>query len=497
MDIIMKHISKTFGQNQVLVDVNMHIKPGEVHALIGENGAGKSTLMNILTGLLRKNGGSILVSGKETSFRNPLAAEHRGISFIHQELNNFPDMTVVENMFLKREVKNSFGLLNQSRMKELAAQYLGQLHIKLNVDTRIGRLSVGQQQMVEIAKSLMTNAEVIIMDEPTAALTEKEINQLFNVIKTLKTRGVSFIYISHRMEEIFKISDTVTVMRDGVTVHTYRTANVDVQRIVKDMVGREMHDFYPKRHPKFGDVIFKAEHLTKKGVFKDISFAVHAGEIFAFSGLMGSGRTEIMKGIFGIDKLASGKIYVNGEEVHHKAPYMAIKNKVGFLTEDRKTEGLVLIDSIADNISLPSIRGFKKHGFIDDHAIEKFVHLLMNRLKIKAQNAQEKVINLSGGNQQKVVLAKWIGSGSQILILDEPTRGVDVGAKREIYNLMNELTDRGVAIIMVSSDLPEILGISDRIAAIYEGRLMGIIPTAAATQEQVMALDTGGVSQLE
>lgn len=489
----MKNISKSFGPNKVLKGVNLEVKAGEVHSLMGENGAGKSTLMNILTGLFDQDGGQIFVDSKKTSYKNPLDAEHHGISFIHQELNNFPEMTVVENMFLEREIKNRFGLLDMLKMNELAKKYLGQLGTNIDVDTRLGSLSVGHQQMIEIAKSLMTDAQLIIMDEPTAALTEKEIERLFEVIRKLKSEDVSFIYISHRMEEIFEISDRVTVMRDGVSVNTYSTSEVDVNQVVRDMVGREIGDFYPRRYSKIGDVLFKAEHLTREGVFQDISFEVHSGEILAFSGLMGAGRTEIMRAIFGIDKLDKGSIYINGKEVHNNTPQMSIKNNIGFLTEDRKNEGLILIDSISDNIALPSIKGFEKYGIIVDKSVDKFVELLMNRLKIKSQGPKEMVGSLSGGNQQKVVLAKWIGSGAQVLIFDEPTRGVDVGAKREIYELMNELTDRGVAIILVSSDLPEIMGMSDKIAAIYEGQMMGIVPTESVTQEQVMTLDTGGV----
>lgn len=346
--------------------------------------------------------------------------------------------------------------------------------------------------MVEIAKSLMTDAKTIIMDEPTAALTEKEIDLLFGVVRSLKKKGVSFIYISHRMEEIFKIADRVTVMRDGISVSTYDVGKVDMKQIVHDMVGRDMGDFYPERNPNFGEIVMEVQHLTENNVFKDVNFTVREEEILAFSGLMGAGRTEIMRAIFGIDKFNEGNIIIGGKKAKIHSPQQAINLNVGFLTENRKDEGLILDSSIYDNIALPSIDGFTKHKLIDDKVIGDFVNRLMKRLTVKAMGSDVEVGSLSGGNQQKVVLAKWIGSGTQVLILDEPTRGVDVGAKREIYDLMNELTERHVAIIMISSDLPEVLGMSDRIAVVYEGQITGIIDTKNATQEKVMTLATGG-----
>lgn len=491
MKIEMKGIKKAFGSNQVLKGVNFEVNSGEVHALMGENGAGKSTLMNILTGLLSKDAGTITIDGKETTYANALDAEHHGISFIHQEMNNFPEMSVVDNMFLNKEIKNKFGLMNQKEMRKQARQYLSRLGSDIDVNSKIGDLTVGQQQMVEIAKSLMTNAKMIIMDEPTAALTENETDILFKTIRELKAQNVGFIYISHRMEELWEICDRVTVMRDGISINTYKTKDVKENQIVHDMVGRDIGDYYPERHPKLGPVALKAEHLSGEK-FHDVSFEVHEGEILGFSGLMGAGRTETMRALFGIDKLKSGKIYLEGKEVKLKSPSESIKKGIGFLTEDRKNEGLVLDQSLEDNIALPSIDGFRKHGIIDKKSEDNFVDMLMKRLTVKAENSQVTARSLSGGNQQKVVLAKWVGSGSKILILDEPTRGVDVGAKKEIYELMNQLTDRHVAIIMISSDLPEVLSMSDRIEVLYEGKEMGVIDAKGATQEQVMKLATGG-----
>lgn len=490
MKIELQHISKSFGANQVLTGVDFTVESGSVHALVGENGAGKSTLMNILTGLHKADGGTMLVDGQPTTFTGPLEAEQHGISFIHQEMNNFLQMSVVDNMFLNKELRHH-GLLDEASMRKQAQQYLAQLGTQLDVDAPIGSLSVGRQQMIEIAKSLMTDAKIIIMDEPTAALTEKEIDQLFTVVRRLQQQGVGFIYISHRLEEIFEIADTVTVMRDGVAVSSAATKDVTMAGLVHDMVGRDMGDFYPERHPTPGKVALSVKQLTEPGVFRDISFAVHEGEILAFSGLMGAGRTEVMRAIFGIDRYTSGTVELFGAPVHFKSPAQAIAHKLGFLTENRKDEGLILTDSLHDNIVLPSINGFRHHGLIDTKATDKFVSMLIERLTVHPADPAAEAGSLSGGNQQKVVLAKWVGSGSQVLILDEPTRGVDVGAKREIYDLMNELTDRHVAIIMISSDLPEVLGMSDRIAVMYEGRLMGIVPTQTATQESVMTLATG------
>lgn len=492
MKVKMTGITKSFGTNSVLRGVDFDIRSGEVHALMGENGAGKSTLMNILTGLHKADDGKISINNEERLFANPKEAEEHGLSFIHQEMNTWSDMTVLENLFIGKEIKNAWGWINTKEMKKLANQTFEELGIQLDLNRDVGTLSVGQQQMIEIAKSLMTNAEVIIMDEPTAALTEREIDVLFNIIHNLKTRNVSIIYISHRMEEIFKISDRITVMRDGVSVETKNTPETHNDEIVRMMVGRDLEDYYPKKNAKIGDVVFEAKQLGQTNVFKDISFQVKSGEIVGFSGLMGAGRTEVMRSIFGIDALDEGELYLEGARIHIKKPSDAIRQGLGFLTENRKDEGLILDYSIRDNISLPSIDGFKKNLLIDTKAEEEFTELLVNRLNIKSMSQEDPTSSLSGGNQQKVVLAKWVGIGSKVLILDEPTRGVDVGAKREIYQLMNELAERGVAIIMVSSDLPEILGVSDRVIVIHEGKLAGELLKEEATEEKIMTLATGG-----
>jgi ribose transport system ATP-binding protein len=491
MEVVMKGITKSFGTNYVLRGVDFTIKAGEVHALMGENGAGKSTLMNILTGLHKPDAGEILIDGTQKQFDSPKEAEKFGLSFIHQEMNTWPEMTVVENLFLGNEIKNAIGWIDNKKMRTLALETFHELGVTLDLDEEVKNLSVGQQQMIEIAKSLLSDGEVIIMDEPTAALTEREIEVLFRIIQNLKQKNVAIIYISHRMEEIFKISDRITVMRDGVSVDTKRTADTNNDEVVRKMVGRDLADYYPAKTSTIGPIVFEVKQLSSERKFQDISFQVKSGEIVGFSGLMGAGRTEIMRSIFGIDSLDGGEMYLEGKKITVSNPNDAIRQGIGFLTENRKEEGLILDYSISENISLPSIDGFRKNGLIDTKAEKDFVELLMERLQVKAEGSDDIVSGLSGGNQQKVVLAKWIGIGSKVLILDEPTRGVDVGAKREIYQLMNELADRGVAIVMVSSDLPEVLGVSDRILVVHEGQISGELQRGEATEEKIMKLATG------
>lgn len=492
MQIEMKDIHKAFGKNQVLSGVSFQLMPGEVHALMGENGAGKSTLMNILTGLHKADKGQISINGNETYFSNPKESEQHGIAFIHQELNIWPEMTVLENLFIGKEISSKLGVLQTRKMKALAKEQFDKLSVSLSLDQEAGECSVGQQQMIEIAKALMTNAEVIIMDEPTAALTEREISKLFEVITALKKNGVSIVYISHRMEEIFAICDRITIMRDGKTVDTTNISETDFDEVVKKMVGRELTERYPKRTPSLGDKVFEVKNASVKGSFEDVSFYVRSGEIVGVSGLMGAGRTEMMRALFGVDRLDTGEIWIAGKKTAIKNPQEAVKKGLGFITENRKDEGLLLDTSIRENIALPNLSSFSPKGLIDHKREAEFVDLLIKRLTIKTASPETHARHLSGGNQQKVVIAKWIGIGPKVLILDEPTRGVDVGAKREIYTLMNELTERGVAIIMVSSELPEILGMSDRIIVVHEGRISGEIHARGATQERIMTLATGG-----
>lgn len=492
MDINMVGICKSFGSNKVLGGVNLHIRPGEIHALMGENGAGKSTLMNILTGIHKADEGTILVDGKEAVFRNNKDAENHGIAFIHQELNIWPNLTILENLFPTNKPKNRFGLIDFKKMRALAEGKCREIGIELPLDEVAENCSVGQQQMTEIIRSLMLDAKTVIMDEPTAALTERETDCLFDVMKQLKAKGVSIIYISHRMEEVFSNCDTITVMRDGQTISSRPTEETNMDQIVGDMVGRVMSEYYPARTNVPGDEIFRVEHFTQPGVFEDISFGVRKGEIFGVAGLMGAGRTEIMRAIFGVDPHKEGKIYLQGKEITIRNPRDAIKEGFGFITENRKTEGLILDFSIEKNITLPSERHLAKGQVLDSSKEFSFAEELSKKLGVKAQTIELPVSALSGGNQQKVVIAKWVGMKPKLLILDEPTRGIDIGAKKDIYDLMNELTAQGVSIIMVSSELPEVIGMSDRIMVIHEGHVAGIVDHKDATQTRIMTLATGG-----
>lgn len=485
-------ICKSFGANKVLGGVNLHVRPGEVHALMGENGAGKSTLMNILTGIHRADAGTIMVDGKEVTFKNNKDAEEHGIAFIHQELNIWPNLSVLENLFLMNQLKTRFGTIDFKKMREMAEAKCQEIGIDLPLDEIAGECSVGQQQMTEITRSLMLDAKTVIMDEPTAALTERETDRLFEVMKKLKNKGVSIIYISHRMEEVFANCDTITVMRDGQTISSRPTEETNMDQIVGDMVGRVMSEYYPARTNVPGDEIFRVEGFTQPGVFRDISFNLRKGEILGVAGLMGAGRTEIMRAIFGVDPHESGKLYFEGKEIHIKNPRDAIRHGFGFITENRKTEGLILDFSIERNIALPSEERLAQSHVINDKKEFDFSSELSKRLGVKAQDINLPASTLSGGNQQKVVIAKWVGMHPKLLILDEPTRGIDIGAKKDIYDLMNELTAKGVSIIMVSSELPEVIGMSDRILVIHEGRAAGIVEHKDATQTRIMTLATGG-----
>lgn len=490
MKIQLNNIHKKFASNVVLSGVNFELLDGEIHALMGENGAGKSTLMNILTGMFAADDGTIIIDGKAMQFANSQQAEAYGITFIRQELNVWQNLTVLENLFLAKEIRNRIGLLDNQQMKKLANGKLSEMGIQLELDKLVSNCSIGEQQMIEIVKALMTNAKVLIMDEPTSALTEREANVLFQVMQRLKQSGVGMVYISHRMEEIFTHCDRITVMRDGVSVSTSPIADTSFNQVVKEMVGRELSERFPARDAHIGDEILKVEGLTG-AKFKDISFTLKRGEILGFAGLMGAGRSEIMRAIFGLDPLISGTIKINGQELNINSPSDAIKNGIGFITENRRDEGVILGFSIRDNIAINNMHNYVRSGLIDSKAEDKFILELTDKLLIKMASVNLNVGSLSGGNQQKVVIAKWLGNKPQILIMDEPTRGIDVNAKREIYQLMNELSKTGVAIIMVSSELPEIIGMSDRVAVIHEGTLAGILGRENLTQEKIISLAAG------
>lgn len=489
----MKGINKFFGTNQVLKDTAFSLANNEIHALIGENGAGKSTLMKILTGEYTKDSGTILVDGEKVDFSNPQQAEKYGIVFIHQELNVLFDLTVEENLFIGKEIHKMFGYCNSKKMREISADKLGKLGVAISPTDVISDLSVGQQQMVEICKALMVDAKVIIMDEPTAALTQSETATLFKVVRKLKKDGVSIIYISHRMEEIFELCDRVSVLRDGEYIDTKPVQDTNINEIVKMMIGREIGERFPQRNAKIGNEILKVENLTKKGLFHDINFTLHEGEVLGVSGLMGAGRTEIMQALFGNIPIDDGKIYIHQKEVAIHSPKQAKNLGMGYITEDRKTEGLLLEDSIKKNTSIVNLKKISKNNLVINRTEEnKLVKKAIEEFRVKCFGPNHVCANLSGGNQQKVVFAKWVYMNPRILILDEPTRGIDIGAKKEIYNIINSLAADGVAIIMVSSELPEIIGMSDRIMVIREGVVGGIIDKDNATQESIMTLATGG-----
>ncbi|MCQ2510246.1 MAG: sugar ABC transporter ATP-binding protein [Lachnospiraceae bacterium] len=492
MKIEMKGINKSFGTNKVLDNAGFVLEDGEVHALMGENGAGKSTLMKILTGVYTRDAGTVIVDGQEVVYKSPQEAEKAGIVFIYQELNVLFELTVEENMFMGKEITKKFGICDRAAMRAKAKEVMARVGVDIPVDAVMADLSVGQQQMIEICKALMVDAKVIIMDEPTAALTESETRGLFKVINALREKGVSIVYISHRMEEIFELCDRITVLRDGSYVGTERIKDINMDDIVRMMIGREIGQRYPARNAKIGKEMFRVEGLTSGKLFHDVSFSVKAGEILGVSGLMGAGRTEIMQSIFGTIPHSAGKIFIDGKEVTIKNPKQAIDAGIGFITEDRKTEGLLLDKSIAENIDIANLNKVSRKSVLRKDLSKSLVAKGIEEFRIRCFGPEHECGNLSGGNQQKVVLAKWIYTDPKVLILDEPTRGVDINAKKEIYNVINDLAAKGVAVIMVSSELPEVLGMSDRIMVVREGEVRGILDAKEADQEKVMTLATGG-----
>ena len=491
MQTSLKNIYKSFGQNEVLKGVELDIKEGEIHALVGENGAGKSTLMNIFTGILEKDSGEILIDGKKTAINTIEDAKKLGISFIHQELVDYPELSVVDNLFMNNELKKGI-FLDYEKMEAEVRKVFDELDINIDPNETVKNLSVGERQMMEIAKANMSDINILILDEPTTALTNNEIEKLFKLIKKLKDRNVSMIYISHRMEEIFALTDRVTVMRDGKSVAVFETSKTNEVELVKHMVGRDIGDFYPEINFKPGDIRFEIKNFSRDGYFENINLKARAGEVVGIGGLMGAGRSEIFRSIFGIDEKDSGQVYIDNELVNIKNPSDAIKNNMAFLTENRKEEGVVLGESIRENLSLTNFNKVSSGFFIDQDKEKKFSASYKDSLNIKCIGIEDLLEDLSGGNQQKVVMAKWFGTEPRVLILDEPTKGVDVGAKREIYDLIEKMVETGLCVILISSDLPELLSLSHRIYVVYEGKLQGEISSEEKNQESVMTLATGG-----
>ncbi|MFA6822119.1 MAG: sugar ABC transporter ATP-binding protein [Sphaerochaetaceae bacterium] len=492
--LVMSNIHKSFPGVKALDEVNFSLKAGEVHALIGENGAGKSTLMKILTGVYKMDEGEILLEGEAVHINKTIDAQNLGISIIYQEFNLFPHLTVAENLYIRREPRKlAKWIIDDKAQRQKTREMLAEIHLDLDPNRKVNTLSVAQQQMLEIAKALALNAKIVIMDEPTSALTDAEIENLFRIIHELKRRKVGIVYISHRLEELQHIADRVTVLRDGKFVGTVDYKDTSVRELVRMMVGRELGDYFPERTAKPSDVLLEVHGLTRKKVIEDISFNLHRGEILGVAGLMGAGRTEMARALFGADHVDSGEILLEGELIQIKSPFDAIRHGIGYLTEDRKRDGLTMGLNVKENIALASIKDFTKWGGrMDDGRIGEVSKEYVDQLQIKTPSLNQLVKFLSGGNQQKVILARWLCKGTKILIFDEPTRGIDVGAKREIYNLMNQLTADGHAIIMISSELPEILGMSDRILTMHEGKVAGITDRASATEESIMYLATGG-----
>lgn len=479
------HICKRFPGVVALDDVHFDLRKGEVHVLLGENGAGKSTFVKILSGAYQKTGGQILLNGHETDIRNPKDAQEAGISIIYQELNLVPHLSAGENIFLGREPTH-LGVIDHKRMFESAKKTLDDLGVNISARSPIKEFGVAQQQMVEVAKALSVDARILIMDEPTSALTEHEINQLFGTIRKLKEKGVSVIYISHRLEEVFEIGDRVTVLRDGEHIGTHDINDISRPDLIRMMVNRELKEQFPKEKSPRGDEILRVEGLTTKGVLKNVTFSLHRGEVLGIAGLLGSGRTELARTIFGVGSVDSGGIYVHGKLEKVKSPRHAINLGIGFLTEDRKTQGLILNLSLRENVCLPGLDRFSRMGIMNVKKENRAAHRYVSELRIKTPSVSQKVMFLSGGNQQKVVMSKWLCSHADLFIFDEPTRGIDVGSKVEIYRLMNRLTAAGVAIIMISSELPEILGMSDRILVMHRGMVSGEFFPEEATQEKIL-----------
>lgn len=484
-------INKSFPGVKALDNVNFAVRKGTVHALCGENGAGKSTLMKIINGLYKQDSGQIFIDEKPVEIKNPIQAKELGIAMIAQELNYVPEMSIEENIFLGRLPVNKFGKVDWKTVRKETLRFLEQENLPYKPDQKLKTLTVSDIQMLEIIKAISNNAEIVIMDEPTSAITNREVEILFDKIAELKSRGVSIIYISHKMEEVFRIADDITVLRDGTVVETHPASEINLDKVIALMVGREMTNVYPKEEVPIGEPIFEVENLASRGVFKDISFNVRKGEIVGFAGLMGAGRTETMRAIFGLDPYDEGKIKIHGKEVRIKKVSDAIANGLVMLSEDRRRYGIIPIRSVMENASISSLDKFIYGGRAHRQKEEKMVGEYFARMNVKTPSLSTAIQALSGGNQQKVLLAKWMLRDPEVLILDEPTRGIDVGAKFEIYKLMTELVKEGKTIVMVSSELPELIGMCDRIYVMNKGMITGCLQKNDFSQETIMRFATG------
>ena len=487
----MDGISKTFPGVRALDDVHLDVAPGTVHALMGENGAGKSTLMKVLIGMYQPEAGTITFGGRAVQMTDTATALGMGISMIHQELSPVPHMTVAENIYLGREPLNRFGLIDKRRMVADTAALFKHWEIDINPRKVMRNLSVAQTQMVEIAKAISYDSRLIIMDEPTSAITEREVDHLHRMIRSLRESGVAIIYITHKMDEVFKISDFVTVFRDGKHVATLPASELDRGKLISLMVGRELTHMFPKEDVEIGDVVMSVRGLTRTGKIRDVSFDIRTGEILGLAGLMGAGRTEVLEAIFGVEKIDAGEITIHGKKVRINQPADAIAAGLGMLTEDRKMTGIMGVLSVRDNITIAALPRFSPRGILRKRQMNLEAQAQREALSIKTPSLAQLVRLLSGGNQQKVLVSRWLLTSPDILMIDEPTRGIDVGAKAEIHRLMCRLAAEGKAILMVSSELPEILGMSDRVLVMHDGRITGEFSRAEATQEKIMQAATG------
>ena len=483
----MKQIIKSYNGVEVPQGIDFSLRAGTVHALMGENGAGKSTLMKVLAGVHKCDDGEIWLKGKKTEIQSPRHAQELGIAMIHQELSPVPEMTVAENIFLGREPRKGL-FVDYKKMYTDTEKLLGEMKVRVSPRAKIGRLKVADQQLIEISKAISLNADIIVMDEPTSAITDQEVEILFKTIADLKKKGTGIIYISHKMDEIFRIADDITVLRDGTYVNSWEAKDIDNNTLIKNMVGRELNEIFPKIKVPAKDVVMEVRHFTKENQFEDISFLVREGEILGIAGLIGAGRTELMNAIFGLEKPDSGEVFFEGKKVEIRRPSDAIRHGIAYVTEDRKNEGLVLEMGVGQNITIASMKTLSSGMFIKRQEEKKTIDDQIRALRIKVHSPRQLVGKLSGGNQQKVVLAKWMMKNPKLLILDEPTRGIDIGAKSEIYKLMGEFVEKGNSIIMISSEMPEAMGMSDRILVLSNGRLSGELSREEFVQEDIMKM---------
>ena len=482
-------VRKEFPGVVALDDVSFRLRRGTVHALMGENGAGKSTLMKILAGIYTPDRGEVKFKGVDIQLKSPLDALENGIAMIHQELNLMPFMTVAENIWIRREPLTRFGFVDHGEMNRMTAELFKRLNIALDPQSEVRDLSIANRQMVEIAKAVSYESDVLIMDEPTSALTEREVAHLFEIIRDLRSQGIGIVYITHKMNELFEIADEFSVFRDGKYIGTHASSEVTRDDIIRMMVGREITQMFPKEEVPIGDVVLSVKDLCLKDVFHDVSFEVRAGEILGVAGLVGSGRSNVAEALFGVTPATSGTIAINGKPVNIASPTEAIRHRMAFLTEDRKDTGCLLILNILENMQIAVLQDkFVRMGFVDESGVAAQCEEMARKLRVKTPNLEERIENLSGGNQQKALIGRWLLTKPRILILDEPTRGIDVGAKAEIHRLVTELARDGVAVIMISSEMPEVLGMSDRVMVMHEGRVTGFLDRAEASQIKVMEL---------